>query len=74
MSESSVADVMTRDVVRVAPDTPYKDIVDFVVGEAISAVPVVDARGLLVGVVSEADLLCKQEFHGVDRAPWRRPQ
>ena len=69
MSESTVADVMTRDVVRVAPDTPYKDIVDFVVGEAISAVPVVDARGSLVGVVSEADLLCKQEFHGVDQRP-----
>lgn len=80
MAESTVADVMTQDVMRVAPDTPYKDIVDFLVGEAISALPVVDARGALVGVVSEADLLCKQEFHGVDRAPsgrrartkWRR--
>ncbi len=61
MSESTVADVMTRDVVRVAPDTPYKDIVDFVVGEEISAVPVVDAGGSLVGVVSEADLLARQE-------------
>jgi CBS domain-containing protein len=69
MPESTVADVMTRDVVRVAPDTPYKDIVDFVVGEAISAVPVVDARGSLVDVVSEADLLCKQEFFGVDQPP-----
>jgi CBS domain-containing protein len=69
MPESTVADVMTRDVVRVAPDTPYKDIVDFVVGEAIGAVPVVDAGGSLVGVVSEADLLCKQEFHDVDQPP-----
>jgi len=68
----TVADVMTTDVVRVEPDTPFKDIVDFVVGEAISAVPVVDHRGALVGVVSEADLLCKQEFHGVDRAPSAR--
>jgi CBS domain-containing protein len=78
MPESTVADVMTRDVVRVAPDTPYKDIVDFVVGEAISAVPVVDAQGTLLGVVSEADLLCKQEFHGAEQAPraqrgdWRK--
>lgn len=72
MSESTVADVMTRDVVHVAPDTPYKDIVDFVVGGAISAVPVVDAHGSLVGVVSESDLLCKQEFHDVDRSPSRR--
>jgi CBS domain-containing protein len=69
MRENTVADVMTRDVVRAAPDTPYKDLVDFVVGEAISAVPVVDARGALVGVVSEADLLCKQEFHDADKAP-----
>lgn len=72
MPDSTVADVMTRDVVRVAPDTPYKDIVDFVVGEAISAVPVVDGGGTLVGVVSEADLLRKQEFHGADLAPSRR--
>lgn len=62
MSQQTVADVMTRDVVRVAPDTPYKDVVDFVVGEEIGAVPVVDRRGGLVGVVSEADLLCKREL------------
>lgn len=67
--ERTVADVMTSDVVRVELDTPYKDIVDLVVGEAISAVPVVTGDGMPAGVVSEADLLCKQEFHGAGRAP-----
>jgi len=52
---------MARDVVTVEPTTPFKDLVDLMVGEAVSALPVVDAHGVLRGVVSEADMLCKEE-------------
>lgn len=61
MRKMTVADVMTRELITVVPDAPYKDIVDFIVGEGISAVPVVAADGRPVGVVSEADLLRKEE-------------
>lgn len=64
MDELTVASVMTEDVVTAAPDTPYRSLVAMMAERGISAVPVVDARGLPIGVVSEADLLAKQEFHG----------
>lgn len=64
MSRRLVREVMTRDVVSVSPDTPYRKIVDALVDRKISAVPVVDGDGRVAGVVSEADLLQKVEFIG----------
>jgi CBS domain-containing protein len=61
MEQPTVADVMATDLVTVSPETPFKDVVDLIVGHEISAVPVVDSHNRLVGVVSEADLLCKEE-------------
>ena len=59
-----VRDVMTRDVVTVGPDTSFKRIAELLIGRGISAVPVVNADGYPIGVVSEADLLYKQEYPG----------
>jgi CBS domain-containing protein len=55
---------MTTRVITARPDTPFKDLVAAMADEGISAVPVVDDDGRPVGVVSEADALAKQEFHG----------
>lgn len=62
MGESTVrvGDVMTRDVVSVTPDTPLKDVAAALVERGISGLPVCDADGAVVGVLSEADLLVKQ--------------
>ena len=57
---STVSDVMTRDVVTVRPDTPFKEITSALSTYGISAVPVTDARGAPMGLVSESDLLRKQ--------------
>ncbi|GAA5076192.1 CBS domain-containing protein [Thermocatellispora tengchongensis] len=57
-----VSDVMTKDVVSVREDTPFKDIAELLIKHGIGAVPVVDAAGRVAGVVSEADLLRKEEF------------
>jgi CBS domain-containing protein len=62
-----VGDVMTADVVTVPPDMPYKAVADLLVEQCVSAVPVADATGLVLGVVSEADLLAKLEY--ADRTP-----
>lgn len=66
MSGLAVRDVMTDMVVVVREDTGYKDIVDALADFKVSAVPVVDADGRVLGVVSEADLLHKMEFGGAD--------
>ncbi|WP_112263877.1 CBS domain-containing protein [Lentzea terrae] len=50
-------DVMTTDVVVAAPDTPARDAARLLSERGFTALPVVDARGALVGVVGEAELL-----------------
>jgi CBS domain-containing protein len=54
-----VDDVMTKDVVAVRPGTGYQDLVTLLIERRVSAVPVVDRFGYVLGVVSEADLLLK---------------
>ncbi|MFD8620107.1 CBS domain-containing protein [Streptomyces sp. NPDC059513] len=63
----TVADVMTRNVIAVAPTASFKDIVTAMSRWSVSALPVVEGEGHVVGVVSEADLLPKEEFH--ERSP-----
>ena len=55
-----VRSVMTSDVLSVKPDTPIKDVAVLLSERGISGVPVCDANGAVVGVLSEADLLVKQ--------------
>jgi CBS domain-containing protein len=64
---SLVKDLMTTPVVTVEPTTPFKEIVARLVEHRVSAVPVVDDSGLVLGVVSEADLLLKEEFPDPDK-------
>jgi CBS domain-containing protein len=52
-----VHEVMTRRPVTVTPDTHAKDALRLLDRHSITSMPVVDASGTLVGVVSEADLL-----------------
>jgi CBS domain-containing protein len=66
----TVADVMTKDVVTVAEDTPFKAVVATLAEHHISAVPVLGPYGGVAGVVSETDLLRKEEFQRGQRRPW----
>jgi CBS domain-containing protein len=59
MKNWTVDDVMTKAVVSVDRSASYRDVVDVLVGNRFSAVPVIDSIGHVVGVVSEADLLRK---------------
>lgn len=60
MHHRTVEDVMTREVVRVAPETGFREIAALLTEHRISAVPVVDAQDQPVGVVSEGDLIRTQ--------------
>jgi CBS domain-containing protein len=71
-----VKDIMTADVITVAENTPFKDVAETLVARKVSAVPVVDQDDHVVGIVSEADLIRKEEFreHFQDeryRQPWK---
>lgn len=58
----TVADVMIEDVVSVNPNTTFKQLVDLLWVNDVSALPVVDERGVLQGIVTESDLLARAEF------------
>ncbi|WP_329478729.1 CBS domain-containing protein [Kribbella sp. NBC_01510] len=66
----TVADVMTTDVITVPDDAGFKTVAEVLAEHHISAVPVVDRYGTVVGVVSETDLLRKEQFQRARRLPW----
>lgn len=66
----TVRDVMTTPVFSVTPETPLKDVAYLLVEHRISGVPVVDAAGAVLGVVSEADFLLKEGGQEVARRRW----
>lgn len=57
----TVADVMTRTVVVVAGSAPFKEVVRAMREYHVSALPVTDPDGLVMGVVSEADLMLRED-------------
>jgi CBS domain-containing protein len=59
LSDIEVRDVMTREVVSVSEDAGFKEIVAALALIRVSAVPVVDAAGRVLGVVSESDLVTR---------------
>jgi CBS domain-containing protein len=66
----SVRDVMTTGVVTVGPDTPLREVARLMSEHRVSGLPVTDEAGTVLGVVSEADLLMKEQ--GPDAIHHRR--
>jgi CBS domain-containing protein len=50
-------DIMTRNVFTVPPDMAVPDVARLLFDHQISAVPVIDSEGRLVGILNEGDLL-----------------
>ena len=65
-----VLDVMTRDVITVQPGTSIRDAAALMVSFGVSGLPVVDADGAVVGILSEGDLIVRQKPRAP--APWWR--
>jgi CBS domain-containing protein len=65
MTRATVHDIMTTDVATVGPGSTFKDIAGLLTERRVSGVPVVAAGGKVIGVISEADLLPKEEFKSV---------
>ncbi|SEF17524.1 CBS domain-containing protein [Streptomyces sp. Ag109_O5-10] len=67
-----VGDVMTSPAVAVGRDARFRRIVRVMAEHGVSAVPVVSGGGKVVGVVSEADLLPREEFRGCEPTRFER--
>ncbi|MBV8743853.1 MAG: CBS domain-containing protein [Xanthobacteraceae bacterium] len=63
-------DVMVSPVITVKPDASVKELAKILLERRISAVPVVDDQGKLVGIVSEGDLLHRTEADTRRQRPW----
>jgi CBS domain-containing protein len=63
-------DVMVRDVVTIKPDDPVAEAVRLLAEHDVSALPVVDNNENVVGVISEADLLHREEIGTEKHRPW----
>ena len=63
-----VEDVMTAEVATVKPEASLKDAARELTGRRISGMPVVDDDGRVIGVISEADVLAKEEPEQEPRA------
>jgi CBS domain-containing protein len=57
MTPKKAAEIMTRTVVTVSPDTPLTKVIELLIRHSISATPVVDDDNNLVGIISEIDLI-----------------
>jgi CBS-domain-containing membrane protein len=63
-------DVMVAPVITASPQATIKSVAETFLRYQISAVPVVDANGKLVGIISEGDLLHRAEAGTEKQHPW----
>lgn len=57
-ADTTVSDVMSRDgLATIGPDEDVDDAMDLMASEQVRRVPIVDERGALVGIVSQADVV-----------------
>jgi CBS domain-containing protein len=63
-------DVMVHDVVTVYPDTDVADAIKLLAEHDVSALPVLDKDGNLIGMLSEADLIHRTEIGTEKHRPW----
>lgn len=68
MNEPLARSLMTSQVTTIPPEMPVADIAHLLVERGISAVPVVAMDGSLLGLVTEADLICRLAAR-LDEAP-----
>jgi CBS domain-containing protein len=63
-------DVMVSPVITAKPDSTVKEVAKTLVDRHVSAVPVVDDAGKLVGIISEGDLMHRAEVGTERRYRW----
>jgi CBS domain-containing protein len=64
----TVAEWMNRELLTVMPSTPISEAVKLLVDRHIGGLPVIDDAGKLVGIISESDLMWREQ--GVEQPPY----
>ncbi|PWT89458.1 MAG: hypothetical protein C5B56_07075 [Proteobacteria bacterium] len=64
------SDAMTSKVISIRPDVTATEIAKVLLGNGISAVPVVDENGSPIGMVSEGDLIPRRDLEREARRDW----
>jgi CBS domain-containing protein len=75
MTHRKVSEVMTVEVITVNEETPFKEVAKAITHYGVSALPVLDICGCVTGIVSEVDLLRKEQYQqepSARRVPWWR--
>src|SRR5215471_20675339 len=62
MHHYRVQDVMTANPTTVSPGTPLKRVAEILVSAGFGGVPVLTAQGQVAGVITESDLLRKEQL------------
>lgn len=63
-------DIMSMNVVTVSPDASVQEVAEKLLDHGVSAVPVVDDQERLLGIVSEGDLIRRQESGTERQQSW----
>lgn len=72
MTAPSARDLMTAEVVTIPPRMPVEAIARLLAGHGITAAPVVDGDGALLGLVTAADLTCRLSPEAGPEPSWLR--
>ena len=70
MPAMNVTHVVTRKVAAAAPGTPVPELAKLLIQRRLSAMPVTDPVGHVLGVVSEGDLMQRPEIGTERHLPW----
>lgn len=63
-------DIMVRDVATVTPDDTVADAIKLLISHDVSALPVVDDDHHVIGMISESDLVHREEIGTEKHRPW----
>ncbi len=67
---TSASEIMTTNIVAAQPEMLVRDVAKLLLDHGISAVPVIDDAGKLLGVVSEGDLIRRSGERSEKRRAW----
>src|SRR5579884_2282510 len=59
------SDIMTRHVYTISPEASIKDAASLLSQKSVSGVPVIDDKGKMIGILTEADIISKVNREGL---------
>ena len=63
-------DIMVMNVITISPEASVREVANILLNNRISALPVVNERGALLGIISEGDLARRAELNTDYRRSW----